>query len=603
MLKCINLKNPYFYIPLFLTFLTYFVLRAIFVNPFCDEIGTFFDYVETGIIWEETPNFSSANNHLLITFIARFFYNIVGNNMFLFRLISLLSFALFFFISLKLIRETIEHRFNVFVFIGLTSISWINDFFSYARGYAIAISLFLACVYLFIKWKNDFKIKWFILILILAWLSVFANLAFLNSVFVLLGYNLILLVLNYTKMIKQLFFLHFILISLFVFTLLPLINYSFALKEAGALWWGNQLGWWDSTIKLLIELTFFYTNNKLFYLFLGLFAGIIIWTIIQVKKLGFSSFIQSNRGVVTVLFFGHIILTELLVTVVGVNYPSDRVAIVYVILFLIVLSYLFDSVKKLKPFLLLYLFFPITFLLQLNLDTSSYMGHTRISSASFEAIKKEMAISKSIEMDGLDYRNYVYEMRNHNKVLIANVKYDNYPIVCPSKYISDINDEWKPSKFHQLIYNEPNANARLYRYRKKYEKSCVFDSTFSKIESNSEFFNLIHQKIVTQIAPSHTYQISITGSVFFDERPQQFNMIYASKDSTTENKMYNSINLVNYCEFNKWLNFEWESPIYSSDHSSDKFACYFWNPESKKIQLQNFKIQLFDLNESMKIKN
>ncbi len=600
MLKYISLKNPYFYIPLFLLLSTYFVLRALYVNPFCDEIGTFLDYVETGNTWEEVPNFSSANNHLLVTFIARLIYNIAGNNMFLFRLISLFSFVLFFFISLRLIRDTVSDRFNVLVFIGIISISWINDFFSYARGYAFAISLFFASIYLFIKWKNDFKIKWFIIILILSWLTVFANLAFLNSVLVLLAYSIVLLIVNYKKISKLNYFYHFTSILLFILALLPLIFYSFELKEAGALWWGNNFGWWQSTIKVLVELTFLSSNSILFYVFWLLFIAICVWTIYSIINQRFLPFIHSSRGIITVLFFGHIILTELLVIFVGVNYPSDRVAIIYVLLFLLIFSYVLDSKKYLKPFLILYLFFPITFLLQLNLDSSSYMQHTRITSASFDAIEKEINNSKSIDIDGLVLRNYMYEMRSQKKVLIANVQSDEFPIKCFSKYISDVNNKWKPSKYYQLIYSEPRSNTRIYRYTKEYEKKCVFDSVFSKIESQNEFFNIIHETIAERISPSHTFQISLSGSVFFEEKSQSFNLTYALKDSVIDIKMYNSINIVNYCEFNSWLNFEWESPIYISDNSSDIFKCYFYNPEKKKFKLRNLKVKVYDLNEKIK---
>ena len=73
-MKKFSLENKLLIWEIFLLLLIYLILRAVFLTPYCDEIETLFEYIETQYLIETTVKDSSANNHLLNT-LGKFVYS------------------------------------------------------------------------------------------------------------------------------------------------------------------------------------------------------------------------------------------------------------------------------------------------------------------------------------------------------------------------------------------------------------------------------------------------------------------------------------------------------------------------------------------------
>src|SRR5690606_34203897 len=130
---------------LFLGLLGYAILKAWFVAPIHDALATYFDYIETAEI-RGGRSLLAAKNHLLNSWLGNLSYRWFGEYFFLFRLPSLLCFCLYYWSGRKLTRNLNLGIWGELCFVALNTIPWIFDYFSYTRGYGLAIGFFMAAL-------------------------------------------------------------------------------------------------------------------------------------------------------------------------------------------------------------------------------------------------------------------------------------------------------------------------------------------------------------------------------------------------------------------------------------------------------------------------
>ncbi len=94
-----SLENKLLVRIVFLFLLIYLVFRAFILPPYCDEISSLFEYIESKRFIESSLKESSANNHLFNTLLAKLFYLIFGDNFFFLRIPNILAFILYFFFN------------------------------------------------------------------------------------------------------------------------------------------------------------------------------------------------------------------------------------------------------------------------------------------------------------------------------------------------------------------------------------------------------------------------------------------------------------------------------------------------------------------------
>ena len=165
----------------------YALLRAWFVAPLHDENATFFHFIETGAIWGK-GSLLDANNHLLNSYIGRFFYNLFGENYFLFRLPTALSTGLYFGVVWKLTSSFAINWQRWLITLAIVCVPFVFDYFSYTRGYGLALFFFCCALYFLQRWLITAKYHLLISLVLCLVLSISANLTFLVSAVLVMVY-------------------------------------------------------------------------------------------------------------------------------------------------------------------------------------------------------------------------------------------------------------------------------------------------------------------------------------------------------------------------------------------------------------------------------
>lgn len=153
--------------PFFIGFLSSFfcvlifaitAIRAASTGITWDEAWTYFLYAFPHNIWDKelflaAQNAHSANNHLLNTFLIRFFTNITGLhfNELVIRLPNIIAFGLYLWIAHRML---IQNKIDVLTFAVLVFNYELNEFFGLARGYGIGTFLVMAATFFYMKWKD-----------------------------------------------------------------------------------------------------------------------------------------------------------------------------------------------------------------------------------------------------------------------------------------------------------------------------------------------------------------------------------------------------------------------------------------------------------------
>ncbi len=421
-MKFFSLENKLFVWAIFFLLLIYLILRAVFLTPYCDEISTLFEYIEAPYLIETTVKESSANNHLLNTLLGKFFYLYFGDTISFLRIPNILAFILYFFSVKYIVSKCIAVNYQFITFLALNTVAWIFEYFSYLRGYGLALGLLFFAIAVFYSWSQNKNVLKFLLFLSLVWLSVFANLSFFNTSIILLFYSILYLILNVSSINKWTLIIYTFIIVSFVYVLYPLVLYSFELKDSGALWWGNLDGLWMCTGSSLSQITLFTTHISVKYFALIVIILIGIGGLLKLKSIGFKEFISSFEGIFYTLFIGNILMIEILAVFFKVNYPRDRAA-VQLVLFLIFAFVLF--IQKIRflnylPFVLL--FFPVSFLLKMNVNTSIYQNDHRLSNSVGHYLEKHVSSESSYSLCGLLENSGYLRLRKEKKMKLFNIK-------------------------------------------------------------------------------------------------------------------------------------------------------------------------------------
>ncbi|MBN1915829.1 hypothetical protein JW796_02420 [Candidatus Dojkabacteria bacterium] len=188
---------------------TYTTYRAINLSLTFDEAYTFQTFVHTNIFDILTNNFSAeiANNHIVNTILVKIFYNFFGNTEFVLRLPSLIGHLLYLFFTFIFVEKFVKSKTaKITSFILLNLNIFLLDFFSLARGYALAAGLVASSVYFLIEYLSNRKKRIYLFAsLITSWLSVLTNFTLLNYFIALISFLFCLSIFENIRM-KQNFF-------------------------------------------------------------------------------------------------------------------------------------------------------------------------------------------------------------------------------------------------------------------------------------------------------------------------------------------------------------------------------------------------------------
>jgi len=582
---------------LFLGLLIYAILRAWIVEPIHDEVATYFHYIETGEI-KGGRSLMDANNHLLNSWLGNLSYRWFGTHFFLFRVPAIACFCLYFWSSRKLTRNLNLGLWGELCFVALNTIPWIFDYFSYTRGYGLGIGFFMAGLLQLALWLKEKHTGHLILLLLFFYLAILSNLTYLITSLIVVAY-VIFITLLYSKKIgiKTLVF-HTFLIIVFCYSLIPLIEFSFALKEAGALYYGSLDGLWWVTGKTLSRYILFYDANwlRIAYVLIGLVGVVLLF--IQWKKESWLHFITSTSFWLCMLIGGNIIAILFLAKVMQVNYPEDRAAMYLIPLCILALTVLFAQNKISKYFLLVLLFFPISFIAKLNLNTSVFSPDDRMSEAFYQNAMKDLKPNQTVSIYPIQQLTYAYFERtkpDHQTKHIGTLQKDFLPtsdlILTKTTWLFPKDD----ISMYDVVAEDPASSYIALRRKKPFKQILWFDS-IGKIKQSDEEFISFYDGPIRPDWRNKLIQINLKGVLKTDTELNDFNIVVATNDSTDKNLRYDYQNLrwyygENIKQFK--MNYPYAAKHFLNEES--RLIIYIWNPERKHFKLTNPTIQIIEL--------
>lgn len=465
----------------------YILLRIIFVETLHDEVATYMFYFYQGDFWGDTIQWD-ANNHLLNSLIGHIIYKLFGDNFVLLRMPNLIAFVLYFWGMVKLLDNLNAKSLQWFGLIGIVTIPFILEYFGNARGYGLSMGFFVWGLYFAVRYLKDHRLTSLIFTCIFLVLAVSANL----TLIVASGFIALFLFIApfITKNPRQ-FVKEIIVYALFGLALVPFFLFGLELKKAGALYYGSLDGLWDVTGKTLSRYVIFYDSDWLMYMFIALFTFIIIGLFILRKKQSLKEYWGNPLPLYVLLFFGNLLTIYITAVILDVNYPEDRTAMYLIPLFLMILLHLLDHFYSLRPAQWLFLFFPLTLISHISLETSVFSPDDRLNNEFYAKVKHEISSQNTLMIYHIMNWNWPYH-ESHAKEKASVAQFDN-----PNSSIVDIlitkttilNNPDVLRLYDTIAYHPPSTYIAF--KRKKPLNRVFIDSTTSIHEKgNLEFVNL-----------------------------------------------------------------------------------------------------------------
>lgn len=581
----------------FIILMTYFLLRAWFVAPMHDEVATFFHYIETGKIWGDEA-LKDANNHLLNSWLGYFFYRNFGEHFFLFRLPSLLAFVAYFFATKAIIEKYQIGNWKYLGFIALNTIPWITDYFSYTRGYGLAIGLFVSALYFFITFLEEKKISQLISCLFLLHLSVFSNLTYLVISLLILAYSVIFIGFHRTEWTKKQLLILASCIVLCCLLLLPLIQFSFELKEAGALYYGSLAGLWEVTGKTISKYVLFYNENWLKFAFIcSAFLGVLMvfWNI---RRRSFSNALENIETLLLYLIGGNIIGILFLAKVMHVNYPEDRAAMYFVPLIILLFIQLIGQYKTTKIVLVGLLFFPLSFIYKMNLTTSVFSPDDRMTLPFFNKVRAQLQPGETLGLYPIMQLTYGLHERNSTSTTKQIGQAIGAFSPCFDVVITKSTIYHNPkSALNYLLFASDAASTYLaYKRKKPFNQSLLLDTIVNEKKTASEFIDCYHCSI-NPTWKNKLIKVVINSKLIATESINTANLVITTEDEQQQPVRYDTQNLRWYLG-NKPKNiaFQQTYSFKKIGKNEKKLKIYIWNPQKTAILLKTSRIKFFELN-------
>jgi hypothetical protein len=404
---------------------------------------------------------STANNHLLNTFLMRICHNIWGNNEFVLRLPNVIAFFIYVFFSIKIL---LEHKTKVFLFIVGFSLLLLNpfllDFFSLARGYGLSIALFIGGYYYITKAvelsSEEGKLGYddtinqnILLSLLFASLSTFANLTMINfliTIIIVGGWKH----LRYTS--NRLALWKYCLVGIVLSIVLYInLNQLFFLKENNELYHGtgSLTQAFQSAIHYSLYLSYdhSYEVSTINFIMLGiLFLWVIGLSILIITKEKFEGLLF------TMLIFGSMLLGLVFEHLLfKAKYPSDRTTLVYLVTGVLLLYHTLIAINTYNIFARSFTKLSsilVTALCLYNFSVSANLHYCSIWQFDYPT-KQVMRLIHQIS----SYDKGYYTISNTNFLTPGILYYKNYYNINMGYPTNDIPDNPNPTVF---IYSWSN---------------------------------------------------------------------------------------------------------------------------------------------------
>lgn len=586
-----RLDNKWFVGTLFSVVFFYLLLRALLNEPLHDEIATFYFYIYHGdFIGRDLV--CDANNHLLNSFLGHVIYKLFGENFFLFRVPNLLSFIVYFFSVYSILKPLKQESLKVFGLISLVSIPFMIEYFAYTRGYGIGIAFFTFGISHAITYISKRTSKSLVYLLASFWIAVFANLIFLNSCVLILGFLFSQQLASPAN--RKWFFFY---IFFFCLGLVPFVFFGFQLKNAGALYYGSLSGLWEVTGKSLSEYVLFNKGYGAFIVVSVLIFYLLFGWIKTVFENRWSDLMGKSSFLIGALLFGNLAIILVLAFVLKVNYPEDRTGMYLIPLVILLFVFYLDEGKYGKWVQWTLLFFPISFLFHLSLHSSIYSPDQRTSMDFYRTVKSKLRPDYSISSYHMNIWTWNYcESFAKNKSSVLLTQFPDFPI-------SDIILVKKNTiKNPEIVekYDTIAVDLRTHDFALKRKipliKKLVFSSSPVSIKSDFEYTNIYESDSLNFLPQKLPLQITVECEIKMKQIRYHLDIVVQTFD-----KDGNQIHRINYpigfINRNKEHDFIMKNNFVLDKLGKDvtTLKVYVWNKGLNSFELKNGKCYIYEV--------
>lgn len=579
---------------LFLLLLTYLLLRAYFLEPLHDEVATFFYYIESGIFWGKDVMLD-ANNHLLNSLICHWIFKITGDHLFFLRLPNVLAFLFYFWGIVKFVKPISSHLNKTLIILGTTCIPFILEYFANMRGYGISLGLFVFSLAYIRDFIQSRKPKSVYIVSLLLCLTIYANLTFIISV-ILVCTLFIFIQWRYknelTKKQHLSLFVNYLILGA---ALIPALQYAKLLKESGALYYGSLDGFWAVTGKTLAINTIFYNENWVKYASLIVVLSMAAYLINKWMKSGTNVFFVKTETILAWLLFGNSAAIILMAKILKVNYPEDRVGMYLIVLFLLLLGFILSESKKTSWLLSGMLFFPITFIPRINLNTSIFSPDDRMSKAFFNDVYKNIDNHTSISAYPLMVLTWSYHSRSKPETyFVASKREFDYTadiVLTKKDYVKSLDLK---EDYNIIAQDDPSGHIAFKR-KIPYQEKIISAIKLNTSETSDEYIT-IYQNEIADSLKNKKLKFHVTADITAENIWREYNIIVYSifdKNQNSRDYQYMNERWMQGLKKNYRLNFNLSTAGFTDEDKEVRI--YIWNPKKEKATVKNGIFELIKL--------
>lgn len=562
----------------FLFLMVLLFVRAVEVPLTPDEAFSYFLYVEPGYFTEPHAQVD-ANNHLLNSFLSWCSTQIFGHDTFFLRLANILAFPIYFFSNLGIARQKTNKLHFWITLIALNSVYAIFEFFSLSRGYGLSFAFLSLAIYQLFLFQNDFKsirYLWILLALVLGLLSQLGLFFAFSSIIV--ASFLIYTQYKTKKLVSNIVFGVYACLSVLI--IVGFLNHLLYLNKIGMLYYGDSTDFPLYNISTVIDLVFHSGSAVFSWLFFGVLIVTILAFTYRLLKRGAQLFINPEF-VFQFIFTACIIGTLSGIIIFNTPGPIDRTALYLV--YLLAGSLLFFPIQKFqihKIALFITLVFPISFLINVRIQSVYYWEHNAIDKEIYTLINAEARNNYSIA--GSRYLDRVFHVEHHifreNSTKLYHIS-DGRPVPSDFLLLSPADfEKFAHLDEYTVLWKGRKNGVVLLEKTKKSLLVPIVSSSHTEDSGSNEFIGITtismdglnHKHLHVKLALDFSFQNSglefLWTTSFIDSTGQGIDTRYTSLNQFKRDWRMNEV-------------FHLDFPIFETPERTAEIRLYIYNPK------------------------
>ncbi len=594
-------KEVSVYILLSLILFIYLLIRAIYVPFTHDEASTFFRFVQPHNLM---PEFSreALNNHFVNTILTYLSYIIFGSSKIALRLPNLLISLVYFVFVYKLAQFLNRRVYRWGFIIVMLFTHFFVEFFAVSRGYGMSMAFFMAAFYYLMKAIRTNNLTNHIYVSLFSLLMVAANINMVIPSIAIVIFQVFQIFFQRKNIpsgkkwiIPSFLFISFITIS-------SAFIYLTKLKEYDAFYLvPENAGFFDSTVITLMNMLTGASNIFGLTVLLLLSAIMIFIAARQLISQKFN-FLFSVNSIFLFVLLVSITGIFLVVNLLNVNYPEDRVAIYLFPLAVGSLFFVFDSVKG-KKYRFLYLmlipllFFPVHFMSSINVSYVNGYIIEAIPQRFYEAISSEHKKNNVIPtIGGSNMRQFAWTYINFiNGGDENSIDWAGYPDTVSYFQILETNRYPLNLNAYDSIDHANYSGLTLYKRKQKVSKTKVKEVSFHEPQKilGNEYCNLMEIDLISDKGYYFEFNMSIVGA----EIPFTSWLVLQVVNNKNNTVVYKYIpfNWIKDGVINEICDFSQSIFLDKIPEDAYKIKIYIWNKDKKTFTLNSAQIEVFEI--------